>query len=99
MVSAAQRNFGRRLRDQRERAQIALSEIAEATKIKRSLLEELERGEVSAWPGGIFRRAFVRARIARRRARLLGRKPGILAARCRHDHGIPAAKLSARVSP
>ena len=60
-MSAAQRNFGRRLRDQRERAQIALSEIAEATKIKRSLLEELERGEVSAWPGGIFRRAFVRA--------------------------------------
>ena len=61
MVNAAQRNFGRRLRDQRERGQIALSEIAEATKIKRSLLEELERGDVSAWPGGIFRRAFVRA--------------------------------------
>jgi len=61
MVSAAQRNFGRRLRDQRERAQIALGEIAEATKIKRSLLEELEGGNVSAWPGGIFRRAFVRA--------------------------------------
>jgi transcriptional regulator with XRE-family HTH domain len=61
LVNAAQRNFGRRLRDQRERAQIALSEIAEATKIKRSLLEELERGDVSAWPAGIFRRAFVRA--------------------------------------
>ena len=61
LVSAAQRNFGRRLRDQRERSQIALSEIAAATKIKRSVLEELERGDVSAWPGGIFRRAFVRA--------------------------------------
>jgi transcriptional regulator with XRE-family HTH domain len=61
VVSAAQRNFGRRLRDERERAQIALAEIADATKIKRSLLEELERGDVSAWPGGIFRRAFVRA--------------------------------------
>jgi transcriptional regulator with XRE-family HTH domain len=61
LVNAAQRNFGRRLRDQRERAQIALSEIAAATKIKRSLLEELERGDVSAWPGGIFRRAFLRA--------------------------------------
>lgn len=60
-MSAAQRNFGRRLRDERERAQIALSEIAAATKIKRSVLEELERGDVSAWPGGIFRRAFVRA--------------------------------------
>jgi len=61
VVNAAQRNFGRRLRDQRERAQIALSEIAETTKIKRSLLEELERGDVSLWPGGIFRRAFLRA--------------------------------------
>ncbi len=60
-MSAAQRNFGRRLRDQREQAQIALSEIAASTKIKRSVLEELERGDVSAWPGGIFRRAFVRA--------------------------------------
>jgi transcriptional regulator with XRE-family HTH domain len=61
LVNAAQRNFGRRLRDQRERSQIALSEIAEATKLKRSVLEELERGDVSGWPGGIFRRAFVRA--------------------------------------
>jgi transcriptional regulator with XRE-family HTH domain len=61
LVSAAQRNFGRRLRDQRERAQITLGEIAAATKIKRSLLEELECGDVSAWPGGIFRRAFLRA--------------------------------------
>lgn len=61
LVSAAQRNFGRRLRDERERAQIALGAIAAATKIKRSVFEELERGDVSAWPGGIFRRAFVRA--------------------------------------
>lgn len=61
MVSTAQRNFGRRLRDQRERAQVTLSGIAEATKIKRSLLEQLEGGDVSAWPGGIFQRAFVRA--------------------------------------
>ena len=61
VVSAAQRNFGRRLRNQRERAQLALSEIAAATKIKRSLFEDLECGDVSARPGGIFRRSFVRA--------------------------------------
>ena len=61
MVTAAQRSFGRRLRDQRERAQITLGTIAAATKIKRSLLEELESGDLSTWPGGIFRRAFVRA--------------------------------------
>lgn len=53
--------FGARLRESRERRQISLSTIAEQTKIKASLLEGLERGDVSHWPGGIFRRAFVRA--------------------------------------
>lgn len=64
MVNAAQRNFGRHLKDQRERAQITLGEIAASTKIKRSLFEELERGDVSGWPGGIFQRSFVRAYAA-----------------------------------
>ena len=54
-------SFGVRLRQQRERRQIALATIAEQTKIKLSLLEELERDDVSHWPTGIFRRAFVRA--------------------------------------
>src|SRR4249919_931411 len=54
-------SFGARLREQRERQQIALSTIAEQTKIKVSLLEALERDDVSHWPSGIFRRAFVRA--------------------------------------
>jgi transcriptional regulator with XRE-family HTH domain len=59
-IDAAGRNFGRRLRDHRERHQITLDTIATATKIKPSVLAELERGEVSTWPSGIFRRAFVR---------------------------------------
>jgi helix-turn-helix protein len=54
-------SFGARLRQQRERQQIALSAIAEQTKIKLSLLEGLERDDLSHWPAGIFRRAFVRA--------------------------------------
>jgi hypothetical protein len=53
--------FGTRLRLQRERQQVALAVIAEQTKIKLSLLEGLERDDVSQWPGGIFRRSFVRA--------------------------------------
>jgi GAF domain-containing protein len=53
--------LGARLRQRREQQQIALSAIAEQTKIKLSLLEELERDEVSHWPTGIFRRAFIRA--------------------------------------
>ena len=54
-------SFGARLRQQRERQQIALSTIAEQTKIKLSLLDALERDDVSHWPGGIFRRGFVRS--------------------------------------
>jgi hypothetical protein len=46
---------------QRERQHVALAAIAEQTKIKQSLLEGLERDDVSHWPTGIFRRAFIRA--------------------------------------
>ena len=46
--------FGARLRQQRERQQIALTTIAEQTKISLSLLEALERDDVSHWPTGIF---------------------------------------------
>ena len=53
--------FGRRLRDQRERHGVALESIAATTKINASLFAALERGDLSAWPSGIFRRAFVRA--------------------------------------
>jgi hypothetical protein len=53
-------SFGARLRLQRERQQVALSAIAEQTKIKLSLLEGLERDDLSQWPGGIFRRSYVR---------------------------------------
>ena len=54
-------SFGARLRQRREDQQIDLLAIAEQTKIKLSLLEGLERDDVSRWPSGIFRRAFVRA--------------------------------------
>ena len=54
-------SFGARLRRRREEQGIALATIAEQTKIKASLLEALERDDVSHWPSGIFRRAFIRA--------------------------------------
>ena len=53
--------FGPRMRQERERRQISLTSIAQNTKISRSLLEALERDDVSRWPTGIFRRSFVRA--------------------------------------
>ncbi len=54
-------SFGARLRQRREEQNVALITIAEETKIKLSLLEALERDDVSHWPSGIFRRAYVRA--------------------------------------
>jgi hypothetical protein len=66
-------SFGARLRVQRERQQVALTTIAEQTKIKLSLLEGLERDDVSRWPEGIFRRAFVRAY-----ARAIGLEPDVV---------------------
>jgi len=52
--------FGARLRSQRESQHLALADIAEETKIKLALLEGLERDDLSRWPGGLFRRAYVR---------------------------------------
>jgi transcriptional regulator with XRE-family HTH domain len=54
-------SFGVRLRSARMRQRIALSTIAERTKIKISLLEALERDDVSHWPRGIFGRSHLRA--------------------------------------
>ena len=53
--------LGGRLRKQREDRNVSLTAIAEETKIGMPLLEALERDDVSRWPSGIFRRAFVRA--------------------------------------
>src|SRR4051812_17294740 len=53
--------FGQRLRDARERRNISLRQIANATKISVSVLEALERNDISRLPSGIFGRAFVRS--------------------------------------
>ena len=53
--------FGARLRHERERRGIALSSIADRTKIAPNLLVALERGDLARWPGGLYRRAFIRA--------------------------------------
>jgi cytoskeleton protein RodZ len=54
-------DFGRTLREARERRGISLRQIANATKISMPALEALERNDVSRLPGGIFSRAFVRS--------------------------------------
>jgi transcriptional regulator with XRE-family HTH domain len=52
--------FGARLQNQRERLGVTLESIAQTTKINRSLLAALERADLSRWPRGIYRRAFLR---------------------------------------
>ena len=54
-------SFGPRLREERERKELSLQAIADETKIKVSLLEGLEQDDLSFWPTGLFRRAYVRS--------------------------------------
>jgi cytoskeletal protein RodZ len=54
-------DFGRKLRDARERRGLSLRQIASATKISMITLEALERNDIARLPGGIFSRAFVRS--------------------------------------
>jgi len=55
----AREAFGNRLRNHRERLGVTLESIARTTKINRSLFKALERGDLSRWPRGIYRRGFL----------------------------------------
>lgn len=63
--------FGAWLRRERERRGLSLDVVASRTKVAASLLDGLERGDLSRWPSGIFRRAFVRTY-----AEVIGLDPG-----------------------
>jgi hypothetical protein len=58
------RAFCARLKGEREGRGTSLAAIAETTKVKASLLEAFERGDLSRWPKGIYRRAFFREYVA-----------------------------------
>jgi transcriptional regulator with XRE-family HTH domain len=53
--------FGAALRRERERRGLSLAAIAEQNKVSAGLLDGLERGDLSRWPAGIFRRGFVKS--------------------------------------
>jgi transcriptional regulator with XRE-family HTH domain len=55
------RAFGLELQRARERSGLSLDQLAELTKVSASLYAGLERADISRWPAGIFRRAFVRS--------------------------------------
>jgi transcriptional regulator with XRE-family HTH domain len=53
--------LGAYLRAEREQRGLTLKTISENTKVSLPLLDGLESDDISRWPGGIFRRAFVRS--------------------------------------
>jgi len=57
----AQGSFGAWLRYERERRNISIASIADSTKILGALFVGLENDDLSRWPEGFYRRAFVRA--------------------------------------
>jgi len=59
-----QETFITRLRRHRERNRIPLEEISRDTRVKLELLEGLEKNDLSAWPKGLYARAYIRAYAA-----------------------------------
>jgi transcriptional regulator with XRE-family HTH domain len=72
-LNDARQAFGLALRTHREQLGISLPDIAESTKISVALLSGLERGDVSRWPKGIYRRSFFREYAV-----AIGRSPEVL---------------------
>ena len=56
-----QESFVTRLRRHRVRNQVSLDEIATATRVKVDLFEALENNDLSAWPHGLYARAWIRS--------------------------------------
>jgi transcriptional regulator with XRE-family HTH domain len=52
--------FGLDLRRARERSGLTLEQVCERTKVSIAYFSGLERGDITRWPSGIFRRAFIR---------------------------------------
>lgn len=83
-------SFGARLRQRREERQVDLIAVAEQTKIKLSLLEALERDDVSQWPSGIFRRAYIRTY-----AHIIGLDPDVVLREFLEAHPDPPEMFTA----
>src|SRR4029450_10513607 len=60
-MSDEQATIGATLRAARERAGLSLRQIADTTKLSAHVLSALEQNRIAQLPGGIYRRAIVRA--------------------------------------
>ena len=79
--------LGARLRQHRERQGISIAFVSHQTKLKASLLEALERDDISQWPVGIFRRAWVR-----NYAQAIGLDPKVVTREFLEMHPEPVAE-------
>jgi transcriptional regulator with XRE-family HTH domain len=73
--------LGSWLRRERERRGVTLAKISEDTKVAVPLLQGLEADDLSRWPGGIFRRSFVRSYAA-----AIGLDPELVVRRVEEEH-------------
>jgi hypothetical protein len=80
--------LGAYLRAERECRGLALRAISDSTKVSVPLLEGLESDDISKWPGGIFRRAFVRSY-----AEAVGLDPDEIYRRFEQQHKPPAPEF------
>jgi transcriptional regulator with XRE-family HTH domain len=83
-------SLGVYLRAERERRGLTLRTISESTKVSIPLLEGLEADDISRWPGGIFRRAFVRSY-----AEAVGLDPDAVFRRFEQQYKPPPAEVPA----
>jgi transcriptional regulator with XRE-family HTH domain len=60
VIAMSREAFGPTLRRQRLRQGVTLEQIAAATHISIELLTALEANDLSAWPSGIYARAYIR---------------------------------------
>ena len=82
-------SLGTWLRKERERRGITIKAISEQTKVAAPLLEGLEHDNLTRWPDGIYRRAFVRAY-----ASAVGLDPDEVCRRFDEEHGAPVLPAS-----
>lgn len=87
--------IGAWLRAERERRGVTLKTVADQTKVAAPLLHGLESDDLSRWPGGIYRRAFVKAY-----ASALGLDADDVVRRFEREHpNAEALALAAAASP
>jgi cytoskeleton protein RodZ len=81
--------LGADLQHARELAGLSLDDLSARTKIRRHMLESIERNEFSSIPGGLLARGYLRAY-----AREVGLPPEVIAARYQNEFGTDAPALA-----